>query len=203
MESTGEKGRIQISQETADLLAAADKSQWLSPRETRVDAKGKGLMQTYWLTIEGDQSSDGQSIESFETSTYVSDVEFTTPGAANADPKQAQIASAKTSRLIQWNVDVLHRLLKQIVARRNALVREHPNRKADADESQFRNNNGRMMVLDEVEEIIALPAYNFSREAAEQANSIELDPAVMDQLHDYVSAVATLYNDNPFHNFEQ
>ena len=46
MESTGEKEMIQISQATADLLIAAGKTHWLTPREDVVIAKGKGEMHT-------------------------------------------------------------------------------------------------------------------------------------------------------------
>lgn len=45
IESTGERGRIQISQDTADLLIAAGKSDWISKRENKINAKGKGEMQ--------------------------------------------------------------------------------------------------------------------------------------------------------------
>ena len=47
MESYGLQGRIQISQETADLLTAAGKGSWIMPREDKDIAKGKGVMQTY------------------------------------------------------------------------------------------------------------------------------------------------------------
>jgi hypothetical protein len=49
MESTGEQRKIQISLSTADLLQAANKGQWLTPREEVVVAKGKGELQTYWV----------------------------------------------------------------------------------------------------------------------------------------------------------
>lgn len=45
MESTGQRGKIQLSQETADLLVSAGKTEWLSLREDKVVAKGKGEMQ--------------------------------------------------------------------------------------------------------------------------------------------------------------
>lgn len=44
------KDRIQISQETADLLVSAGKSHWFCKRDGLVKAKGKGELQTYWLT---------------------------------------------------------------------------------------------------------------------------------------------------------
>jgi class 3 adenylate cyclase len=49
MESTGERGRIHCSQETAALLTAAGKAHWLVPREDKIIAKGKGELTTYWI----------------------------------------------------------------------------------------------------------------------------------------------------------
>lgn len=45
MESTGQRGKVQVSQETADLLVAAGKTSWITPREERIVAKGKGESQ--------------------------------------------------------------------------------------------------------------------------------------------------------------
>jgi class 3 adenylate cyclase len=50
MESNGSKGRLHISQTTADELTKAGKAHWLTPREDKIVAKGKGEMQTYWVT---------------------------------------------------------------------------------------------------------------------------------------------------------
>ena len=50
IESTGRKGRIHVSQACADQLIAKGRSSWLVPREDVVTAKGKGAMQTYWVT---------------------------------------------------------------------------------------------------------------------------------------------------------
>lgn len=52
MESTGVRDKIQISKVTSDLLIKAGKSHWIQPREDVIDAKGKGMMQTYWLNID-------------------------------------------------------------------------------------------------------------------------------------------------------
>ena len=51
MESNGEKGRIQASKSTADALLADGKSSWLTAREDKIEAKGKGLLQTYWVRV--------------------------------------------------------------------------------------------------------------------------------------------------------
>lgn len=42
MESTGQAGKIQISQDTADQLDQAGKTDWFEPRENTIHAKGKG-----------------------------------------------------------------------------------------------------------------------------------------------------------------
>lgn len=47
MESTGVKGSIHCSEETARLLP----SRWLIEREEKIVAKGKGEMQTYFVTM--------------------------------------------------------------------------------------------------------------------------------------------------------
>jgi len=53
MESTGTKGRIQVSETTARELIAFGKSEWLQEREEKIAPKGKGEMQTYWATPTG------------------------------------------------------------------------------------------------------------------------------------------------------
>lgn len=54
------KNRIHVSQETADLLIGAGKGHWVTPREEKIEAKGKGLLQTYWV----ESKSSGKSIAS-------------------------------------------------------------------------------------------------------------------------------------------
>jgi class 3 adenylate cyclase len=49
MESNGERGRIHVSQATADALIAKGKSSWVVARPDKITAKGKGEMQTYWV----------------------------------------------------------------------------------------------------------------------------------------------------------
>jgi class 3 adenylate cyclase len=60
MESNGVAGRIHVSQETAKELIAKGKSKWVTTRDDKIVAKGKGLMQTYWVRI-GTPSSSAES----------------------------------------------------------------------------------------------------------------------------------------------
>jgi Adenylate and Guanylate cyclase catalytic domain len=50
MESNGQKGRVHVSEATANLLKEAGHDDWISPREELVEAKGKGSLQTFWVS---------------------------------------------------------------------------------------------------------------------------------------------------------
>jgi class 3 adenylate cyclase len=196
VETTGAKGRIHISQETSDLLVAAGKSRWVQKREEKVVAKGKGELQTYWLDIRKGMTRT----QSCYTGTSASDVKCA-PSVdeeteSNDYPKQGSLDD-KTSRLIDWNVENLLRTLKQVVARRQAL--------SERSETTIHRLNVTpgATVLDEVKETITLP--RFDAKAAKQERhpeTISLGSVVQKELHDYVTTVAMMYRENPFHNFE-
>lgn len=57
MESNGERGRIHVSQATADALIAKGKSHWIVAREDKIIAKGKGELQTYFVSIQSEKSA--------------------------------------------------------------------------------------------------------------------------------------------------
>ena len=58
-------------------------------------------------------------------------------------------------------------------------------------------------VLDEVQEIIALPEYDSSiAKQRKDPETVELAENVTDQLRSFVSCVASMYRGNAFHNFE-
>jgi hypothetical protein len=207
MESTGKPGRIQISQDTADLIVAAGKSAWISKRDEKVVAKGKGEMQTYWLSP-GEQRSDTTSnpetasSHSGSNESEPSELENEAHAEGESEMKTVGVSAGKQKRLIEWNVDVLLRLLKQIVARRRACgLSEHG---SNCVESKVQFAEPGKTVIDEVKEIIMLPKFNAKAAIKqEDPDSIVLPPEVVEQMYDYVSNIAGIYNDaNPFHNFE-
>ena len=51
IESNSLPNRIQVSQTTAEALTVLGKQHWLTARATKIEAKGKGSLQTYWLRI--------------------------------------------------------------------------------------------------------------------------------------------------------
>jgi len=160
----------------------------------QVLAKGKGEMQTYWLSTNA-KGSDGQAIS---TSTDSSDEDGVDAMMEDLEENKQRM---KTARLVNWTSEVMLRLIKQIVARRNFLLERNPNRKTDADETVYGPERG-TMVIEEVKEIIELPEENFNN-ITKNVESVYLDQAVVGQLHQFVSSIAMMYNnENPFHNFE-
>jgi 3'5'-cyclic nucleotide phosphodiesterase len=156
---------------------------------TVIVAKGKGELQTFWLAaaMNGDASSVRDS-----TSSSLG------PNEDENEISALTVHDAKTLRLINWNVDLLLRLLKHIVARRREGT-VSLSKDMLALESRFCDSTG-SGPIEEVKEIIALPRYTERRSKLEP-ESLVLDPSVAQQMFEYVSTIATLYRDNPFHNF--
>ena len=97
-------------------------------------------------------------------------------------------------RLVAWDVDVLQSLIKKIIAMRGTNNTPIP----DSLDVQSKSEPGKT-VLDEVREFITLP--NKPATYTQDPTTIELDPKVVAQLTEFVTAIATMYNDNPFHAF--
>ena len=202
MESTGENNRIQISKETADLLEDAGKGHWCKPREDKVMAKGKGELQTYWL--KNIKTGGARSIVSFasghqSTGQDFADISFNIQ--YRDETKYKRKIDKKLERLINWNVEVLTSFLKQIEERRLvAGIRKDTPKKMKELEMKLSANPDHLMALDEVVEIVDLP--NFNAEAHDGSEPVELSKRMYSQLREYITQVALMYQENPFHNFE-
>jgi hypothetical protein len=198
MESTGIREKIQVSQETADLLYAAGKGKWIVPREDVVVAKGKGVLKTFWLLYssaknETNETGSSNIDQSEEDLSGYSNGSEASEGMIEQEavPKYAE-TSAKTSRLINWNTEMLARLLKAIVARRQALNVRKPTVKLDED---FSRSNG-VTVLEEVQEVVALPAFDSATVKKEvDSDLIELDDDVVAELKQFVASIASMYRE--------
>jgi 3'5'-cyclic nucleotide phosphodiesterase len=220
MESTGMKGCIHISQETADEITVAGKSAWIKERQDKVIAKGKGELTTFWLSLtdhssSGDAHSEG-AYARLDASTFgesdtktVANAEGRQSSSYQAGRKSAAHLSGKSKRLIEWNVDILLRLLTQI-AKHQAIANSSlfdRARTSSSSSKQFKHQVDESakpeMVMDEVSEVIQLPRFSSKiARAVDQADDIELPTAVKVQLYEFVSEIAGMYHDNPFHNFE-
>lgn len=176
MENTGQRDKIQISSETAELITAAGKGHWIFQRVD--DVAERGGIQTFWVEP---QSSAQEAKHN------------------NAIPTRvvARVGVTDSSdRLVDWNVDLLKRLLKRIVAYRKDMGVQ----KEDGIDFGDIASNG-TIVRDEMSYSIDLPT--FDKEAAKtDPSSISLGKEVEEQLHKFVALIAGLYHDNPFHNFK-
>jgi hypothetical protein len=189
MEQTGRMNMIQVSQATADLLIAAGKDHWIEPREDPVDVKGKGILQTYWA-LPNLTSKMGAGPDETEVST-----------GSEGDHEYVQteivqrLMMDKTMRLVDWNVDIIKRTLKLIVAHRRATM---PSKTIHYDaslaqESKIARNGSGYMPLNEVAEIVSLPCFD-ANIATKQPNesSVELPERAVQQLREFVMNIAAM-----------
>jgi class 3 adenylate cyclase len=162
MESTGARDRVQVSSKTAELLIAAGKSHWVTPREETVSVKGKGQLQTFWLTMRSNPGSASQSSGSIgESGSTDEDVFSDEEDGPSNNLKSTQTGnlSSKDQRLITWNVALLSNFIQAVVKQRSSVQ-------------------------------------------SAESSSTSIEPEVASQLQSYVTGIATMYRDNPFHNFE-
>ncbi|CAB9496705.1 Receptor-type guanylate cyclase gcy [Seminavis robusta] len=195
IEASGAPGRIHCSKETADLLKRAGKESWLEQRRNQIQAKGKGLMTTYWVNLKGEHGtgsvvsgSDDTEGELGATRTYRYGTRI--PGM-----------SEKMYRLIDWNVEMLLQIMKQIVAQRAATGSPADSTKKRRP-TLFEEFGSGLTPLEEVVEIVALPEFDAKSGRKLDPEKMEIPSDVVSQLHDFVSMIATMYNNNPFHGFE-
>ena len=201
VETTGAKNKIHISQETADLLIASGKGHWVRAREDKVHAKGKGELNTYWLEVKGDAAKSHSS-----NSSDRSNAEDRQAAANNMLDSSANVETRSTGmdekgmRLVQWNTEIIGQILKEIVARREAIDLE-----PDTEFQLAELERGSLMhdhtVLEECADVIELPIFCSSKKQ-NSAGANELPSAVVDQLRDYIQTIALMYRHNPFHNFQ-
>lgn len=145
--------------------------------------RGKGVLNTYFLKLTSGSKRSAMS---------------TTESGASAETEFGTSSNDKNKRLVDWNVEVLSGLLKKIVARRRSTGKEP----GDLRASTMRACENSIMVLEEVQEIIALPPFDGSTIITQvDPDSIQLEKEVINELSILVTKVAAMYRQNPFHNF--
>jgi class 3 adenylate cyclase len=226
--STSKPKKIQISQSTADLVKEGGKEYWIGEREEKVQVKGKGDMQTYWViprtgatTIMG-PSVPGMISRSSLTPSVISRSSITpskmeSDNSANLIPsgglmwgdakelirtnvgKESKVT--KQERLVNWQVETLSRSLKEVVEFRAAMKKSKGIGEADRLIKPITTESS---VIEEVVESIIIPQIepNVLARAKKEPVSVDLSSEVLNQLRDYVSIISSLYRTNPFHNFE-
>ena len=223
MESTGEKNMIQVSEDTAELLTNADKGHWLVPRDNPVAAKGKGLVQTYWLqpnkrrpsmnTESMRLSVDGSSSDGYGLSTSGEREDAEVHRALSKSWKNINIengASMETGvsmakeRLIRWNAAILESFLLKIVERRNATNGgDDPfNPLSEVNDFTPSEEDKVLSFSEKLCEKVMFPDDSYSEEYPVVLAGTSINPKARAQLLEYVTAIASMYRDVPFHNFD-
>ena len=96
MESNGVKGRIHCSQSTADELIMAGKKSWITAREGTITAKGKGEMQTYFIS-----KTDPRTDKSRRGSTRGSSADFSSHHSTSEEEEDEIMSEIRRSGSIQ------------------------------------------------------------------------------------------------------
>lgn len=207
IESTGQRNKVHISQETAVHLKAAGKEAWLCARKDKVFAKGKGQLQTYWLQITDESDVDTGSM-ALSTDSAKSDLLYKKSlkqqlKSLHAGDEEGQLAlthgavklSDKAERLVKWNVDIMLKILRQVEARRASTPGfKRTNRNGTLAQSQGEGGTLGTAIIDEVKDVLSLPQFNanvFQKHV--EPTSIEISSKVAEQLTDYVTNVAAMY----------
>lgn len=200
MESTSVRNKIQASEATAQILMDSGYGAWLTPRKDEVQIKGKGSSQTYFIDI---RAGSHGSTKEFSSDSSENNESFTVNRRSN-------IGNKKMGRLIDWNVEVLCGLLRQIEANgllgKIAARSEPSSKRRSVTALQHETSITKTTyptVLDEVQEVIKMPDYNsIARKSQVHPDTVQLDVEVVQQLKNLVTSIANKYQDNPFHNFE-
>mmetsp|Transcript_18031 Transcript_18031/g.27936 ORF Transcript_18031/g.27936 Transcript_18031/m.27936 type:complete len:1210 (-) Transcript_18031:105-3734(-) len=190
MESTGIKGRIQVSQATADILSKVGKAHWLTPREDTVEAKGKGVMKTYWMalgtTVRAASVASSEEMDANRSSLFM------------ANEGQNHQNLLKQDRLVDWMVDILLENIKKIV-----VVRQRCGKNVMSNEDLHYFSPAGKICSDEIKDAIRMPEFDAKVASASQdSGEVEVPYDVTGKLKEYVSMIAKSYRQNSFHNFE-
>jgi hypothetical protein len=186
MESTGVPNKVQVSQETADLLIAAGKQDWLTQRKDLVSVKGKGELVTFFLN--GKTNSDSGSTTDPK------------PGVGGSRLRGSADEAEGFHRITEWTAEVMTGLLREILAYRKFSGTPQTERATLATlerEVSLHSQDGKSTVIDEVQEIIELPDFHDRRsERNTQLGDVKVNEKALQELRDYIRTIALMYNDN-------
>jgi 3'5'-cyclic nucleotide phosphodiesterase len=144
-------------------------------------------MKTFWCNP---KSGTGSAVSS-QTVTETEELQET---SSSVSP------DVNSNRLVVWSVDLFAGMLKEIVAHR-AATSSKQGAKDDATEEATSTSVGKP--LDEVADVLDLPNPSDTKSKhAPREMEAKIGDAAMKQLYHLICAIAGLYRDNPFHNFD-
>eukprot|EP00934_Nitzschia_sp_Nitz4_P002429 Nitzschia sp. Nitz4//scaffold519_size4018//3//1540//NITZ4_009256-RA/size4018-augustus-gene-0.6-mRNA-1//-1//CDS//3329553804//2424//frame0 len=172
-------GKVLVSESTADLIIKAGRKNWVKKLDDMIISDQKGEIQAFLLSRHHNHSD-------------VNTTEGHSSNGSDTEYDYDDLDTNSESRWIEWNADVLRRLLFNVIAGRQ--VSRMLLSSSFMEEGSVKSAD---MPLEEVKEIIQLP--HFDKEAVrrfkERNGSLELPEGVVLQLHDFVTQIATIYKE--------
>lgn len=168
------------------------KGSWLLERPDRIVAKGKGSLVTFWIDVGSNDASsvksnfsDLSSCGGLDSPDLLDDIAALALNNCNDDISEGYL------RLVNWNVELLSKLLKNIIASRTSSRRK---KTKDIPAYEVKPDQ---MPFDEWSQAIDLPEK--SKENAD-GSEIQLSEKIVSELRLFVFNIACLHGRNPFHN---
>ena len=192
MESNGKPGKVHLSGATADLLIASGKEHWLVKREDKIHAKGKGLMQTWFLRGKRTEGRNGDEVlrPSIDDLHQAEEAVMIEEEAANSALAHMD---DKMDRLVDWISQSLSGILERLFATRMA-------RGLVMTDTPSLDSGTHKTPREELKDALSFQ-WNPLDENAIKASVDSLEQKVLDQLKDFVGVVVGRYPmENKYHN---
>jgi hypothetical protein len=222
MESSGKAGRIHVSKETANLLIAGGKGDWLQETGETIVATGRGEIVTYWLKTNfrkvnrtslmptnmnrNTNISSSNREDSEDNAAIERAAALTSTGGGSSSVRGSRTGNKLTSRVADWDMvssaatSKIDRLVDYNAEVMISLLKKIVARRSvENDESREMEltTMGGSVALDEVKEVINMPQYN--PEASVKMASdymVEIPEAVRIEMRLYIHRVADMYHAN-------
>lgn len=122
-------------------------------------------------------------------------------GGVSVGPMRTpKVINEKTKRLIQWNVQRFSELLEAIAASRGSKSLDDDPSCATSSTGTVSSSSSNALPFEEVKEVISLSVHTTTSTQQPSAGTTgSLDPAAIFQLKEYITIVASMYDDHAFH----
>lgn len=177
-------------------MLKAGKAYWFRPREDKVTAKGKGELNTFWLDIAPTRHQSTNSAHTTDSENISPPILEKSVGWSD-QPCAISSLSDKQRRLVNWITLEMAKLLKSIELSRDPDVTSGD----DLVQLERQMRDVASTPLDEATSIIQLSTFK-ECPCTRSEDDIVLDLLVFGELRTFIEAIAELYVNNPFHNFE-
>jgi len=202
IESTSSRNKIQLSEQTAELILEAGKKLWVEPRDDTIFAKGKGELKTYWLSTEAPKNLSAKEAKALPVLLKMME-------KANIDPgfikkKKVFDPNRKRKRLVDYHTNVLKGLLKKLAAIRDYSDASFRTKKVETLSAPCKRASvTKTFAKGQIPEFPTSVQYKTFANTPGDSELHNIDASVSKQLRELIIRVSRWYRDDrPFHTFE-